>query len=64
MRSFSYREQLTKREQIVWDKATTLFEDLLDDFSRKDLLRKGIDHESRRKLSLIWANSRLKEKKE
>ena len=42
----------------IFDEATSIFDDLLDDLKAKDLLRKGTDHESRMKLSRIWENSR------
>lgn len=54
----SHRNGLTDIEKRTWDKACTLFKDMLDDFNSKNLLRKGTLQMDRKRLALIWANSR------
>lgn len=54
----SYRNELTDTEKRLWDEAATLFEEMLDDFHSKNLLRKGIIQVDRKRLALVWKNSR------
>lgn len=54
----SYRNKLTNKEKKVWDEAAFLFEEMLDDFRSKNLLRKGIIQIDRGRLALVWENSR------
>jgi hypothetical protein len=54
----SYGDKLSGAEKPFWDEAVALFEKMLDDFNSKGLLRKGTINMDRRRLSLIWDNSR------
>jgi len=54
----SYRNKLTSKEKKVWDKAAFLFEEMLDDFRSKNLLRKGTIQIDRGRLALVWENTR------
>jgi len=49
---------MTLVEKKIFDESVKLFEELLDDFKSKDLLRKGIPHSDREKLVAILKNSR------
>lgn len=53
-----YRNGLTEKEKKIWDEACALFEEMLDDFNSKNLLRKGTLHMDRERLALVWENSR------
>ncbi len=53
-----YKEQLGKAEKPIWDEASAVFEDLLEDLNSKNLLRKGTLHMDRERLMQIWASSR------
>lgn len=54
----SYRDKLSGAEKPFWDDAVALFDKMLDDFNSRGLLRKGTLQMDRRRLSLIWDNSR------
>jgi len=54
----SYRDELTKTEKKEWNEACALFEEMLDDFHSKNLLRKGTIQIDRQRLALVWENSR------
>jgi len=53
-----YRSILTETEKKEWDKAHSLFEEVLDDLNSKNLLRRGIIQIDRGRLASIWENSR------
>jgi hypothetical protein len=54
----SIREGLSDVEKAIWDEACALFEEMLDDFNSKNLLRRGIIRIDRERLRMIWINSR------
>ncbi len=53
----NYEGIQTDAEKQLWKEACVLFNDLLNELNSKHLLRKGISHEDREKLMLIWKNS-------
>lgn len=53
----SYTNELSGAERPIWDKACVLFEEMLDDFNSKNLLRKGMIRLDRTRLAQIWENS-------
>jgi len=59
MRMPSYRDSLGPDERTTFDKARHLFEDLLVDFNRRALLRKGTHRDQRERLQKMWRQSRL-----
>lgn len=54
----SYRNNLTNKEKKIWDEACALFQEMLDDFHSKNLLRKGMIQIDRQRLAFVWENSR------
>lgn len=54
----SYSISLSKVEKKEFAYAKQVFEELLDDFNKKGLLRKGIPHDQRERLTKMWAQSR------
>jgi len=54
----SYSKFLTGKERKIFRGAKKVFEELLDDFKTKGLLRKGTPHEQIVRLSKMWKQSR------
>lgn len=54
----SYSLPLTKKEKKEYEHAKKVFEELLDDFNARGLLRKGTSHNPRERLTKMWAQSR------
>lgn len=50
--------KLTKEEQGIWNNASAVFKELLNDFKTKNILRLNTLQEDREKLALIWENTR------
>lgn len=54
----NYRDSLGEAEKPIWDEAHALFEELLNDLKKRNLLRTGTSHTNRERLMHIWENSR------
>lgn len=53
----SYSAQLTVKEKREFQQAKQILEELLNDFDKRGLLRKGTPHDQRERLSKMWSQS-------